>query len=123
MNERKLRRLLPRASQTTILLNSTPYSEEEATLAQCSIGDESVAKNKGKERDPRSRRVRIVSRRRRTLDPGSNLWGGSKYFEDALRYAGLLHDDSEKFIEITVTQEKVDNPEDEATIIEIDIPQ
>lgn len=122
MNETRLRQLLPRASKSTIALNVAPDRAETLALLERAAGHEQVAKNKRKARDPRSRRVRIISRRRRLIDPGANLWGGSKYFEDSLRYANLLHDDSEAFIEIKISQEKVTTPEEECTIIEIEIP-
>lgn len=82
-------------------------------------GHESVATGQGEARDARSRQVSIVSRRCRLLDPGANLWGGTKHLEDALRYAGILFDDSEKFIEIKVSQEKVRTKKEEETVVTI----
>ena len=66
-------------------------------------------------------RVRIISRRRRLLDP-DNLTGGCKYFLDCCRYAGLIPDDRPQDITLEVTQEKVRVPAEEVTIIEILTP-
>lgn len=117
-----IRSRFPRASQSFIDLNDKTGRPQETSKPEHPARDEQVGKNKREARDPRSRVVRIISRRRRLIDPGANLWGGSKYFEDSLRYAGMLWDDSEAFIQISVRQEKVETEEDEATIIEIDIP-
>ena len=62
--------------------------------------------------------VRICSFRRRLLD-SDNLIGGSKYFIDGLRHAGLIPDDRPQDITLEVCQEKVKRKEDERTEIEI----
>lgn len=61
----------------------------------------------------------IESRRHKLIDPRANLYGGSKYIEDALMYAGAIHDDSDKFSEGVVTQTKVSKDEPEETIVRI----
>ena len=76
----------------------------------------------GEGRDPKSRAVCITSYRVNLLDPGANLWGSTKYIEDSLRYAGLIYDDSERFIQIQVRQVKVAHFCDERTEIEIIYP-
>jgi hypothetical protein len=63
--------------------------------------------------------VRITSFRRRLLDP-DNLFGGSKYFTDGLRYAGLLRGDAEAQIRLEVSQRKVKIKTEECTRIEIE---
>jgi hypothetical protein len=63
--------------------------------------------------------IRITSRRSRLIDPRANLYGGTKYIEDACVYAGILHDDKEAFSEGDVRQEKVGKGEEESTVIEI----
>ena len=63
--------------------------------------------------------IRITSRRSRLIDPRANLYGGTKYLEDACVYAGILHDDKEAFSEGDVCQEKVGKGEEESTVIEI----
>jgi hypothetical protein len=60
--------------------------------------------------------VRIVSLRRRLLDP-DNLC--PKYFIDGLRYSGLIPGDRPQDIILEVRQEKVSSKENERTEIEI----
>jgi hypothetical protein len=62
--------------------------------------------------------VRITSFRRKFLDP-DNLIGGSKYFTDGLRYAGLISGDAEAQIRLEVSQQKVSSKAAECTRIEI----
>lgn len=78
-----------------------------------------MAKKKRTAQNPGRRYVSIESRRRRLIDPRGNLWGGSVYFENALRYAGILFDDNEEFSDGIVFQTKVFKEEDECTIIKI----
>jgi len=63
--------------------------------------------------------ISIVSRRKRLIDPRANLYGGTKYVEDALVYAGAIQGDTEAASEGIVTQEKVGKGEAEETIIRI----
>lgn len=63
--------------------------------------------------------VSITSRRKKLIDPRANLYGGSKYVEDALVYAGALPDDTEAASQGVVTQEKVGKGEPEETVIRI----
>lgn len=63
--------------------------------------------------------ISIESRRRKLVDPRANLYGGSKFFEDALMYSGAIHDDTDQFSEGVVTQTKIGKEEEEMTIIRI----
>lgn len=60
--------------------------------------------------------IRITSYRRRLLDP-DNLC--PKYFIDCLRYAGLIKNDREQDIELTVRQSKVKTKQEERTEIDL----
>jgi hypothetical protein len=65
--------------------------------------------------------VCIESRRVRPIDP-DNLAGGCKFIIDALRYAGLLQEDTPEKISLQVDQKKVDRRTQEKTLIEITYP-
>ncbi len=60
--------------------------------------------------------IRITSRRIRLIDPDNLV---PKYFIDALRYAGAIHDDSASRIRLQVQQEKPQKGQPEETIIEL----
>lgn len=81
------------------------------------VRHESLAKDKGKEGHPKRCKIVIVSYRKRLIDP-DNLCG--KFHIDALRYCGVIEDDTAKHVVIEMSQEKVKR--DERTEIEI-IPQ
>jgi hypothetical protein len=63
--------------------------------------------------------VRITSHRRKLLDR-DNLF--PKYFIDALRYSGIIRDDTSRHIAIDVDQRKVETEEEEGTEIEVVYP-
>ncbi len=65
--------------------------------------------------------VRLVSYRRRLLDK-VNLYGGSKFFEDGLRYAGLIPDDREAVCDFEASQVQVKLKADERTEITVSSP-
>lgn len=46
-----------------------------------------------------------------------NLYGGSKFHIDALRYAGVIADDDAKTLDLVVRQEKVSQKAQERTVI------
>ncbi len=78
-------------------------------------GDESMAKKTGAGLDKKCR-IHIHCRRKRLADPGGNSY---KAAVDGLVEAGLLRDDSAKYVEeISVSQEKC-GTEEEETIISI----
>ena len=62
-------------------------------------------------------RVRVTSFRRRLLDE-DNLC--AKFHVDALRYFGLIPDDSPKICKIETSQVEVQSDVEEKTVIEID---
>jgi hypothetical protein len=93
--------------------------EAQGSKSQSASGNEPVGKEEGKATHTSRCFVCIKSIRKRLIDPRANLYGGSKYIEDALQYSSLIHDDSEKFSEGTVTQEKAGKDEEEMTIIRV----
>lgn len=93
--------------------------EAQGSQPESVICHESMAKEKRATQKPVRRFVSIESRRRRLIDPRGNLWGGTVYIENALRYAGILFDDNEEFSEGIVFQTKVFKEEDECTIVKV----
>ncbi len=107
---------LPHASKSFLAANSDSLpSDTEPKQAFC---DESLATNPGKTGNPGRCHISIVSYRRRLLDP-DNLC--PKYAIDALRYAKIIPDDTEKDITYTITQKKVEKKNQEKTLIIIDL--
>lgn len=82
------------------------------------VRHEPVAEATGKAGHSGRVTVRIASFRRRLLDP-DNLTGGTKYFVDGARYAGLIPGDRPDQITLEVSQHKVSRKEDERTEIEL----
>ena len=93
--------------------------EPQDPKSQPASGNEPVGAPKGEATHTNRCFICIKSIRKRLIDPRANLYGGSKYIEDALQYSSLIHDDSEKFSEGTVTQEKAGKDEEEMTIIRV----
>lgn len=81
------------------------------------VRDESVAAEAGEAGHADRVHVRVVSFRRRLIDP-DNLC--PKYFVDCARYAGWIKDDNAKEITLEVRQIKVKTKTDERTEIEIE---
>lgn len=92
--------------------------QASSAKSEPSICHEPVGEAAGEKRNTRRLVVRIASFRRRLLDP-DNLTGGTKYFVDGCRYAGLIPDDNPEAITLEVSQHKVRRREDERTEIEI----
>jgi hypothetical protein len=119
-----------KTSDLELLARKFPISE--ATRRRNQVGDlppssepqrfvhhEPVAKEEGKGADPVRCKVVIVSFRKRLIDP-DNLC--PKYFIDALRYCGIIKDDTAKHVVIEVTQVKVkDDPRTEITVIPLEV--
>jgi hypothetical protein len=80
------------------------------------VCNEPVAAKTGEAGHPDRVHVRIVSFRRRLIDP-DNLC--PKYFVDCTRYAGWIKDDNAKEITLEVRQVKVKTKAEERTEIEI----
>jgi len=83
------------------------------------VRHESMATEKREAINPGRIQIRIVSYRRRLLDP-DNLC--PKYFIDCLRYSNLITDDREQDIELQTRQVKVKAKSDERTEIELITP-
>ena len=111
------------ARQASAAARRTPVDrtagETQGSQSQPASGDEPVGKAEGKAENPGRCFISIESRRRRLIDPRANLWGGTKYLEDACVYAGALSGDTEKLSEGIVTQTKVGSEEEEVTIIRV----
>jgi hypothetical protein len=112
LTPRALLRLFPNASKSCLaanrhsgkpqdyapgVCNAEPQRDEAETLER---GDQ------GKEESPGRAHVRIKRFGTRLLDD-DNLRGGAKPLIDCLKEAGLIHDDSPKWIDLDVTQEQV----------------
>jgi len=78
------------------------------------VRHEPMVKDEGKKAHSGRVHIRVTRRSKRPTDPDNNL---GKYFIDSLRYAGVLHDDTEKDVTIEMRQEKV--REKEETVIEL----
>lgn len=98
-----------RVANKTGRLSSNPVSEPNPC-------HESLATEARKRPDASRHSVRITSHRTRLCDE-RNLF--DKYFTDALIYAGAIHGDSPKEIEISVTQQLVKSTAEQRTEITI----
>lgn len=112
MEPERIKRLFPNASQSTIDVNRLPSGAEP----EQAVHNRAHGKVKGKTGHARRYAVSITSYRTRSTDP-DNLVG--KYFVDALRYSGLLHDDRAEDITYEISQKKVENKSQEKTLIVI----
>jgi hypothetical protein len=83
---------------------------------QPGAGDEPVGANEGADNRPGFRVVRITSYRTRLVDE-RNLY--DKAIVDALRYAGLLREDSPQWCKVEVSQVQVGVKADERTEITV----
>lgn len=86
---------------------------------ECAHREEQVCVGEREAIDSNRVFVRIRSYRCRLLDR-DNLF--PKYFIDALRYSGIIRDDTTRHIAIDVDQEKVETKEEERTEIELVYP-
>jgi hypothetical protein len=117
----EIRRRFPNASPAFIKANAQdcPENPPPSPKPKRPVRHEPLATTKGKEKNLGRVIVRIKSFRTRLLD-ADNLVGGSKYFTDGLRHAGLISGDSEKEIILHVSQKKVATRKEECTQIEIE---
>jgi hypothetical protein len=109
-----LRERFPAASKDFLQVNCALSGPK----CKRSFRQEPLAASKRKKEDPRCRVLRITSYRTRLLDT-DNLC--PKYFIDALRYAGVIDDDTPKHLHIQTHQEKVSHKSEEKTLIELEI--
>jgi hypothetical protein len=102
---------------------SQDNSKQESPELESNASVGSMGKTKGEEgdtgRNSPKYRVRIRSHRVRQLDL-DNLYGGVKYFVDALRYAEIIPDDDPESISLEVSQEKVKGYKNEKTEVEVE---
>lgn len=113
MNERRFRRLFPNASEATAAANCEllpAKSREQAPALEREVSRE-------KEGTARTS-VSIRCVRKRLLDPDNNV-GSVKDLLDGLVLCTAIPDDSEKHIDLQVTQELVKRGEEPYTVIEI----
>ena len=73
-------------------------------VPQQAVRHDALGPKQRKKADPKRCKVCIVSYRKRLIDP-DNLC--PKYFIDALRYCGVIQDDTAKHIAVEISQEKV----------------
>lgn len=113
----ELRKRFPHASASFLKRNTLPAAGNLSSdpKSQQIVCDDPLAKTPGETKNSGRVSVRIVSYRKRLLDP-DNLIGGAKYFTDTLRYCGLIPDDREQDITLQVEQKKSNQ---ECTLIEI----
>lgn len=120
MTRDELLKRYPNASQSFIDRNCDEANiasrKSESADPEPSFCAPPLETGKVEEGNSRLRHVSIVSYRQRLCDP-DGLCG--KYHLDALRYAGVISDDSAKHITYSISQEKVFRKEDECTLISI----
>jgi len=90
----------------------------QAAQLEPTLFDESLSEIEGKKGDPSRMLVCIESVRKKLLDK-DNLYGGAKFFCDFLRLSGVIREDTEKEIDLQVTQRKPKKSEVEKTVIEV----
>lgn len=116
MNHNEILARFPHASKDFIRRNLEAGGVSSSAVIERSSTDEPVAAEAGKSPDAKRHSVCITSFRVRLCDE-RNLY--DKYFTDTLAYAGTIHGDSPKEIEIQVRQEQVSDAGLERTEIEI----
>ncbi len=114
MKQDELLRLFPNASASTIAANA--QGSRTAPKLERPLGNAALGQGKGEEKDSGRVHLRIVSVRKRLLDP-DNL--SPKWTIDALRYCGIIRGDEPEKITLEVTQRKAAKTEAEHTVIEI----
>jgi len=90
----------------------------QATEPEPTLFDESLSEIEGEKGDPSRMLVCIESVRKKLLDK-DNLYGGAKFYCDFLRLSGVIREDTEKEIDLQVTQRKPKKGEAEKTVIEV----
>lgn len=91
-----------------------PDSEPEPV-----VRNDALEKGSPKKANSRLIQVRIISHRRRLIDPDNCI---GKWHLDCCRYAGFIPEDSAAHIEYRISQEKVSSKDEEKTVIEIEVP-
>lgn len=106
--------MFPRASKAFRDSNPQLFASQPEQDIRTAVVDEAPGKEKGNVRA----RVCIVMFRVRLLDP-DNAYGSAKPLIDCLRTCGLISDDSEKEIDLQVSQKKVDHFNEQRTEVKI----
>ena len=114
MNQEQLRKLFPNASHSFIAANVAVVGQAQGAEPECAVRHEPLGPDPGKAPDPGCCSIRVTSYRCRLLDP-DNLC--PKYFIDALRYCGVIPDDTAKDVTVATGQEKVATAAEEGTEI------
>lgn len=83
---------------------------------ECPVRDGTLRPTPTQKENPSLYKVSVISFRKRLIDPDNLI---AKYHIDAIRYEGLIPDDSAKHIVLEVRQEKVFESNAERTEIEI----
>lgn len=112
MTPQRLKEIAPHASPDCIMLNCSASGAD----VKPSVRNGALAKKKREVSHPRKRHVSITSYRVRRADAEGLC---PKYFVDALRYAGIIHDDTEDDITFQIQQKKVSEKKEEKTLIEV----
>ena len=84
---------------------------------ECPVRDGAVRPPPTEKENPSLYKVSVISFRKRLIDPDNLI---AKYHIDAIRYEGLIPDDSAKHIVLEVRQEKVHTKGIERTEITIE---
>ena len=114
MNPDDIRRLFPNASASLLAANA---QDSGATpVVECPIGSRPLAAGEAQKADSSRLHIRIVSVRKRLLDP-DNL--SEKWILDCLRYCGAIRGDEPDKITLETTQRKAAKGEEEHTLVEI----
>lgn len=116
MDEQQLRQYFPNATNDFIKANAD-RGLPSGPKPKPAVCHESVATEAGKGRNPGRIHVRIISYRRRLLDPDNCI---PKYFVDFLKYAEIIPDDTADCITVQTEQVKVKSKSDERTEILIE---
>lgn len=95
-------------------LNAAPVCEAPTAEPQHSPLQELEDRPKGQARNSAKCLIRIESRRVRIQDPDNAV---AKFHIDAIRYAGIIPDDTTAEIELAITQTKVATKAEEGTLI------
>lgn len=114
VNNQRIAALFPRASKSFIDANAGLFTKKPERDIRPTVVDQASGEEKGDERII----VSIIMRRVRLLDT-DNLYGSAKPLIDCLRTCSLIPDDTEKEIDLKVTQEKVAHYHEQRTEVKI----
>lgn len=122
INPHQLKRLFPNASQSVLDANKSDYGKAypetghtgEVAKLERPAGEGALAAPQAKEADSERVRIRIISVRKRLLDP-DNL--SEKWTIDCLRYCRVIRGDEPDKITLETTQRKCEKGEEEHTEI------